>query len=123
MSAKIYDYTKICKSILSVDPKIRFAGVINQMGRIVTGKFKEGVSSYLDDKEDGMAYMELAMEIFLREEFNEKLGEVEYVLSKRKKINIISIPMKKYLILISSEPDANVEEVLEKTKQVFGKIL
>jgi len=119
---QIKSFQEACNSILAL-PKIRFTGIINQMGRIVTGKYKEGVTSYLDDKEDGMAYMELAMEVFLREEFNEKLGEVDYVLSKRKKINIISIPMKKYLILISSEPEAEVEDIIEKTRDIFGKIL
>jgi len=119
---QIKSFEEGCNSILTL-PKMRFVGVINQMGRIVTGKFKEGVTSYLDDKEDGMAYMELAMEVFLREEFDQKLGEVEYVLSKRKKINIISIPMKTYLILISSEPNADVDDIVEKTRDVFGKIL
>jgi len=32
--SKTYDYISICNSILSVDPKIRFAGIINQRCRL-----------------------------------------------------------------------------------------
>ncbi|HSA77087.1 MAG TPA: DUF6659 family protein, partial [Nitrosarchaeum sp.] len=43
MSSKIFDYSAICKTILSLDPKIRFAGVINERGRLVAGGMKENV--------------------------------------------------------------------------------
>ena len=111
-----------CESLLAL-PKMRFVGIINKMGKLVVGKFKKGVTSYLNDKEDGMAYMEFAMEVFLREEFDEKLGTIDYVLSKRKKINVISMPLGEYLILISTEPDAEVESIVQKTYDIFRKIL
>ena len=111
-----------CNTLLAL-PNMRFIGVINKLGKLVVGKFGEGVSSHLSDKEDGMAYMELAMEIFLREEFNDKLGEIDYVLSKRKKVNIISMPIGKHLILISTEPDADVNSIVKLTNEVFTKVL
>ena len=111
-----------CESLLAL-PKMRFVGIINKMGKLVFGKFKKGVTSYLNDKEDGMAYMEFAMEVFLRGEFDEKLGAIDYVLSKRKKISVISMPVGKYLIIISTEPDAEVEQIVEKTSSIFKKIL
>ena len=111
-----------CESLLAL-PKMRFVGIINKMGKLVVGKFKKGVTSYLNDKEDGMAYMEFAMEVFLREEFDEKLGTIDYVLSKRKKINVISMPLGEYLILISTEPDAEVESIVQKTYDIFRRIL
>lgn len=102
-------------------PKIRFVGIINKMGKLVVGKFREGVESYLDNKEDGMAYMEIAMEVFLREEFDEKLGAIDYVHSKRKKISMISIPIGKYLVLVSAEPDLNVDTVVSLAHKVFPR--
>ena len=110
-----------CDTLLAV-PKMRFVGVINKLGKLVVGRFGEGVTSHLSDKEDGMAYMELAMEIFLREEFDDKLGSIDYVLSKRKKVNIISMPIGNYLILISTERDADVDSIVKLTSEVFTKI-
>ena len=119
---QIKAYENACKTLLDL-PKIRFAGIISNMGRLIAGKFKEGVTSYLDDKQDGMAYMQFALEVFLREEYNDKLGEVDYVLSKRKKISVISIPKKKHLILISAEPDADIDAIFKETHKVFDPLL
>ncbi len=111
-----------CDTLLAM-PRMRFVGVVNKMGKLVVGRFGEGVTSYLDDREDGMAYMEFAMELFLREEFDEKLGAVDYVLSKRKKVSIISMPIRRHLVLISAEPDADVESIVGLAGQIFSKII
>lgn len=111
-----------CNTLLAV-PKMRFVGVISKLGKLIVGRFGQGVTSHLSDKEDGMAYMELAMEIFLREEFDEKLGKIDYVLSKRKKINMISMPVGNYLILISTERDADVDSIVKLAGAIFSKII
>ncbi len=111
-----------CQGLLE-EPKIRFIGVINKMGRLVAEEYKKGVASLLEKQEDMMLHMELALEVFLREEFNEKLGEIDYVLSKRKKINIISIPVSKHLVLVSTDPGVNVDSIVEKVDSVFSKLL
>ncbi len=104
-------------------PGMRFIGVINKMGKLVVGRFKKGVKSHLSDRENGMAYMEFAMEVFLREEFDEKLGPIEYVLSKRKKISIISMPVGNYLLLISAERDADVDGIVGLAGRIFPGVI
>ncbi len=66
MSAKIYDYAKICNSILSVDPKIRFVGVINERGRLVAGGMKDKVEPLDSEKYDDMIFMDLALRVKMR---------------------------------------------------------
>ena len=56
MSAKIYDYAKICNSIFSIDQKIRFVGVINERGRLVAGGMKENVEPLESEKDDEMIF-------------------------------------------------------------------
>lgn len=110
------------KEILK-EPQVRFVGIINRMGRLVAGEYRSDVKSHLLDKEDEMVYMQLAMEIFLRQEFDKKLGPIDYVLSKRKKVNMISIPIEKYLVLVSTEPTANVDNVFTLTKSQLSPVL
>lgn len=110
------------KEILK-EPQVRFVGIINRMGRLVVGEYRGDVKSHLLDKEDEMVYMQLAMEIFLRQEFDKKLGSIDYVLSKRKKVNMISIPIEKYLVLVSTEPTANVDNVFTLTKNQLSPVL
>ena len=63
LSAKIYDYAKICNSILSIDPKIRFVGVINERGRLVAGGMRENVEALESEKDNEMIFMELALRV------------------------------------------------------------
>jgi hypothetical protein len=41
------DYNKLCKDILGLDPKIRFAGVCDETGEIRFGGQREGVKNLL----------------------------------------------------------------------------
>jgi len=43
-------YDQKCKKLLDYD-EIRFAGLINKMGRLVAGGFKPGISPLEDDAE------------------------------------------------------------------------
>ncbi len=110
------------KKLLQED-KLRFIGIINRMGRIVVQQYREGITSLLKDQEDKMISMQLALEVFLREEFDEKLGPIDYVLSKRKKVNLISIPIGKYLVLVSTDPGADVDTIATKTTENFRSLL
>ncbi len=110
------------KKILQ-EKKVRLVRIINRLGRVIVERYKEGITSLLQDKEDRMISMQLALEIFLRDEFDEKLGPIDYVLSKRKKISLISIPIGKHLVLVSAEPNADVNDIVEKTNETFRNLL
>ncbi len=110
------------KKILQ-EEKVRLVRIINRLGRVIVERYQVGITSLLHDKEDRMISMQLALEIFLRDEFDEKLGPIDYVLSKRKKISLISIPIGKYLVLVSAEPNADVNSIVEKTNEIFRNLL
>ena len=107
-----------CEKILDI-PKVRFVGVLNKMGRKIAGGFKSGVSSYLQDKENQMMYVQLTLEYLMRKDFDEQLGSIDYIASRRGKVTMISIPTKDYLILISAQRDVNVEDVIHQVNIAF----
>jgi len=121
-SEEIKSIEEASKKILQ-EEKVRLVRIINRLGRIIIERYQEGITSLLQDKEDKMISMQLALEIFLRDEFDEKLGPIDYVLSKRKKINLISIPIGKHLVLISTEPNADVNSIVEKANEIFRNLL
>lgn len=110
-----------CKKILALE-KIRFAGVLNNMGNHIAGGFKEGITSYLGDRENHMMYVQLTLEYLMRKDFDTELGPIDYIASRRGKVTMISIPTKEYLILISAERDVNVEEVIQKVNSAFTSL-
>ena len=107
-----------CKKIQQI-PKVRFVGVLNKMGKRIAGGFKEGVTSYLEDKQNQMMYVQLTLEYLMRRDFDENLGAIDYIASRRGKVTMISIPTKEYLILISAQRDINVEDIIKEVNAAF----
>lgn len=106
---------------IHLHPGVRFAGVINQMGNLVAGGFKDGINRLVDYNKEHMMYMELVLELRMRKEFDEELGQVNYLHSRRDKVSMISIPLNEYLVLISAEVWANVEELVKTVQKLLKK--
>ena len=92
---------------------IRFIGVISSMGRQIAGGYKKGITPLVDDEEHRMG-IQHALGYTLTTDFDESLGSVEYITSKRKKVIMITIPINNHIILISTERDVNSEEIVKK---------
>jgi len=107
LSGKIYDYAKICNSIYTIDPKIRFAGVINERGRLVAGGMKENVEPLENEKEDEMIFMELALRVKMRKEFDKQLGPVNFAMASRERALAISVIINNDILYVVSEPDTD----------------
>lgn len=104
---------EICNKILEIDSGIRFAGFISKLGRLVANS-KEGTEQILDQTEHEMLFMEVALRIRMRSQFNSKLGKVDYTVSKRRRIVVMSFPYKEYILYISAETDIKIEYVAEQ---------
>ena len=72
------DYENICTLVQKIDSKIRFAGVINSKGRLIAGGMVASKTRLGDRKRDEMLYMELALRVKMRREFDDDLGAVSY---------------------------------------------
>ncbi len=119
LSAKIYDYTKICNSILSLDPKIRFVGVINERGRLVAGGMKENVEPLESEKDDEMIFMELALRVKMRKEFDKQLGAVNFAMASRERALAISAIINDDILYVVSEPDTDYATLPKKILEII----
>ncbi len=119
MAAKIYDYTKICNSILSIDPKIRFVGVINERGRLVAGGMKENVEPLESEKDDEMIFMELALRVKMRKEFDKQLGPVNFALASRERALAISVIINDDILYVVCEPDSDYAVLPKKILEII----
>ena len=118
LSDKIYDYTKICEGVFAVDPKIRFAGVINERGRLVAGGMKANVEPLESEKDDEMIFMELALRVKMRKEFDKQLGPVNFAMASRERAIAISVVINEDILYIVSEPDADYGVLPKKILEI-----
>ena len=118
MSDKIYDYNKICDSIKKLDSKIRFAGVINERGKLVAGGMKEGIKPLESEKDYEMLFMELALRVRMRKEFDEQLGKVKFAMALREKALAMSFPITGDVLYVYSNPDVDFKELSTKIREL-----
>jgi len=111
--SQIYNYQKLCDDIKSLDSKIRFVGVINERGRLVAGGMKEGIEPLESEKDDEMLFMELALRVRMRKEFDKQLGKVKFSMSLRDKALAMSFPIGEDALYIFAENDADYKNLPE----------
>ena len=97
---------KICQEIIALDPKMRSARLINSRGHLTAGGMKEGLLSLEAQKQDEMMFMELALRVRMRHEFDAEFGEVHFSMSYRDKVIVMSFPLNNDdVLLLSCEKD------------------
>ena len=105
---------------MGLDPKIRFVGMINERGRLFAGGMREGTKSLEENKDDEMLYMELVLRAKMRHEFDKVLGPVQFAMSYREKVVIMSFPQKDHVLLISAEKGINFAEIPFSILKILG---
>jgi len=110
-----------CDLLLKED-EIRFAGLINSMGKLVAGGPKEGINHLEDEAERQKMFLELALRVSMRMEFDYSLGPVKYSASRREKAVMMSFPINNNVLLVIIDPLIDIEKFAQKILKIIGKI-
>ena len=116
------DYENMCTLVQKTDSKIRFAGVINSKGRLIAGGMAASKTRLGDRKRDEMLYMELALRVKMRSEFDDDLGKVKFSMSFREKLIVMSFPMKNDILMVSMERKTLFEKIAFKILKNIEKL-
>ena len=115
----LVDLNATCKNVLDLDDKIRFAGIINEKGKLVAGGLRSGLKSLEDPKDDEMLFMELALRVKMRQEFDKQLGAVKFSLSMREKVIVMSFPLGNSQVLyVSADRNLDFASVAMKILEI-----
>jgi len=116
------DYENLCTLVQKIDSDIRFVGIINSKGRLVAGGMVSSKKRLGDRKGDEMLYMELALRVRMRREFDDELGKVEFSMSFREKLIVMSFPMKNDVLMVSMERKTQFENVAFEILKLVEKL-
>jgi hypothetical protein len=114
------NYQNICDQIRKLDPKIRFAGIINERGRLIEGGMKSGLTTFSSAKDDEMLFMELVLRVKMRQEFDTQLGKVKFAMALRDKVLEMSFPIDKHVLFVVSESDVDFGILPKKIIQIIS---
>ncbi|ARS64180.1 hypothetical protein NMSP_0559 [Candidatus Nitrosomarinus catalina] len=119
----VEELESICQDILKLHPKMRSARFINARGHLVAGGMKDGLLSLEAKKQDEMMFMELALRVRMRHEFDNEFGIVHFSLSYRDKVIVMSFPLSDdNVLLVSREKDKNFEDIPFKILELIEDI-
>ena len=106
------------------DPEILFAGLLDGLGTLLAGGYKEGTCSRLTDEQHQTICTELASHVTKRKKFNSELGHVKYSASRRDRVVIMSFPILDKVVMILAEPHINIDRfafrILSKLDRQWG---
>lgn len=80
---------EICDLISKISPYVRFVGIISKTGELLAYFRRDDLEPLLDQKRTQYQFAQIAIKTELEEQFDEQLGETEFVWEERTKIQTI----------------------------------
>ncbi len=119
----VEELEKICKKIIKLNSKMRSARFINSRGHLTAGGMRDGIFSLEAQKQDEMMFMELALRVRMRHEFDKEFGEVHFSMSYRDKVIVMSFPLvNDDVLLISCEKETDFGQLPFKILKLIESI-
>lgn len=106
------DAQDIVKRIRTISQYVRFAGVIDEDGKIVAYERRPGHESLLDTKNTSDQFSHLAKKTDMASQFNKQLGNVQFMWEEREKVQTISFSLGKNTVWVSIDKKVIRSEVL-----------
>ena len=118
-------HMEIVEDIISIDPVMRFAAIIDLKGNILESIMKQGKTSLKNQKEEEHFCKQVAQRRKMRQEFNKSLGKVRYVQVEREKVTQLVIYPKRKTVYFTLEPEVSAQKkntILNKVKKITAHL-
>ena len=115
------DLLKIVQQMINLDPKMRFAAIIDPKGNIREAIMKAGKTSLKTQKEEEHFCKQVAQRRAMRKEFDKSLGKVRYVHVEREKVSQMVIYTKRNIVYFTMEPEMPIDQkikIITKIKKI-----
>lgn len=125
MGATKTDLLKIVESMINLDPKMRFAAIIDVNGNIREAIMKSGKTSLKTQKEEEHFCQQVAQRRKMRKEFDRTLGKVRYVHVEREKVTQMVTYAKRNIVYFTMEPEMSIDtkiRIITKIKKITSNL-
>ncbi len=109
------DYSDLASEILLMNKAIRYCGMVDRFGRILTQAHRKDLNPKLTERDWQRRALHLAMRYSSKRSWERKLGNLHYTLSKYDVLVMTIIELAEHhLLILSFDPDTkNIDYVLE----------
>jgi hypothetical protein len=114
------DYDNLCKHILNLDPKVRFAGICDDTGEIKYGGQREGIKNLLSPEETKKSNLQALARWELRDALVAKTGKGIYAMAEYEKIKRITMPLENdHLLLVTTGVEVDHERIINNVLKLL----
>ncbi|NDF25110.1 MAG: hypothetical protein EB149_03875 [Thaumarchaeota archaeon] len=107
------NFDELCNSVMKIED-IRFAGILDKNGELVSGGYRDGLSSHLQSDESKMSFHYASKSWESRKNLSHRVGKEKFSIVEFEKVKQISVPVdSNNILLISVEPSANHDQVVK----------
>ena len=104
---------EIVENILSLDPAMRFAAILDLKGNILDGIMNESKTSLESQKQQEKFCKDAAKARKMREKYNDSLGKVRYIHNERENVTQIISYAPNCTIFVTMEPELRINKKLQ----------
>ena len=116
----ILKYKKQCQTIIQISSNIRYAGVINNYGRTLTGVIKPSLKPLLKAEEVKHEFFIVSTLFSLRNNNGNSLGNLDHVVLKHSKVNIVIIHKNNITFYISvNSKEKCLDKIISSIKKTI----
>ena len=120
------DLRKIYDTIMNMDKRIRFVGVLDKNARLVEGGMRENIPSLLDPDKNDLFYLRVLSHLKELKDFQNVLGAVKYIHVQMDKVSFVIMRLRSeeeggngLMLLVSMEPDMNPSFIVPSIRNVL----
>jgi hypothetical protein len=106
---------RLCEGVIAKDSSIRFAGVANQMGKLVEAAYREGLQPLMDRQETEHYTVQTVLRASTRETFENKIGKQRYAIAVYEKLIRATVP----IVIRGRQDDKDEKQKKQQEKQDF----
>ena len=111
---KIEHYDELCEKVLDISSNVRFAGVVNSKGEMISGRHRENMEPLLSEDDVKMSIHYALQKRDLYTNLAYKIGIEKSSITEYEKVTMINIPVNSNdLFLVSTEPKADYLKIVD----------
>jgi len=116
----IVTYRKKCQKILELSKSIRYAGIINEYGRTLTGMVRPNTIPLWSAEEVKNEFFIISTLMTLRKLYAQKVGALDFLLLSHPKVTILAFQRKNITYYVSIDVKTkNIENLVSKIKKIL----
>ncbi len=115
----------LVEDVIDLDPKMRFAAIVDEDGNILEAIMKTGKTSLKSQKEEEHFCRQVAQRRRMRKDFDKSLGKVRYVHVERERVTQMVIYTKNYSVYFTMEPEMSIDlklRLINKIKKMTSNL-